>query len=313
MREKIGDKIAQRTGNGQLIDLLGEQMPGTECNSLLLEVFARRAKQLTAPELLKQYEKNRFVQPAETDFLHLLEQSLATLKNLREHGFIPLQMSPLRQLGSCSVVATVNQNKVVSALRNCEVSSDATNAMALYICSQKKKHKHPPSTEHIRYCTVQRHVRAQEIKIKGFSPHFTIGCLVSSGIDTGSFAFEKQALGDHLNALNDLLTTVFNTGKVRFRLQQRDGYPDHLFPAVLDYLHKSFPNLEVTVDDKPGTNNYYKGLQFKADITVKQKHFEIADGGFVDWTQQLLNNKKERFFITGFGLELLNKMEAGLM
>ena len=83
--------------------------------------------------------------------------------------------------------------------------------------------------------------------------------------------------------------------------------------AVLDHLHNSFPDLDVTEDDNPTKNNYYKGLQFKADITVKHGHFEIADGGFVDWTQQLLNNKKERIFITGFGLELLNKMEEGLM
>lgn len=313
MAEKIGHKIAQRTGNDHLIQLLAEQLPGTDYNSLLLEVFARRASQLTPPELLKQYEKNRFVQPAETDLIHLLEQSLTTLKCLQTYGFVPLQMSPLSQLGACSVVATVNQNKVVSALRNCEVLSDATNALALYISSVKKKHKGPPSTTHLKYCTVQRHVRAQEMNIKGFSPHFTIGCMVSSGIDTGNFAFEKQALGDHFNALNDVLTNVFNTGKVAFRLQQREGYPAHFIPAVLEHLHNNFSHLNVSVDEQPGNNNYYKGLQFKAAITVKQGYFEIADGGFVNWTQQLLNNKKERFFIAGFGLELLNKMEEGLM
>ena len=311
MPDKIGNKIAERTGNNNLIDQLAA-LSGADCNSLLLEVFARRAKQLTAPELLKQYEQNRFVQPAETDLIHLLEQSLATLTCLRGHGFVPLQVSPLSQLGACSVVATVNQDKVVSTLRNCEVLSDATNALALHISSLKKQQE-VAASEHLKYCTVQRHVRAQEIKVKGFSPHFTIGCLVSSGIDTGNFQFEKQALGDHFKALGDVLTNVFNTGKVRFRLQQREGYPAHFIPAMLQHLHHSFPGLDVTVDEKPGSNNYYKGLQFKADITVKYGSFEIADGGFVDWTQQLLNNKKERFFIAGFGLELLNKMEEGLM
>ncbi|HUP11390.1 MAG TPA: hypothetical protein VM187_04245, partial [Niastella sp.] len=302
-----------RTGNGQLINQLADRLSGADCNSLLLEVFARRAGHFTGPELLKQYEQNRFVQPAETDLIHLLERSLATLVCLRGQGFVPLQMSPLSQLGACSVVATVSQDKVISALRNCEVLSDATNALALYICSLKKKLKGAHSSELLRYCTVQRHVRAQEIKVKGFSPHFTIGCLVSSGIDTGNFAFEKQSLSEHFNALNDVLTTVFNTGNVRFRLQRREGYAAHFISAVLDYLHNNHPHLEVAVDDKPGSNNYYRGLQFKADITVKQGHFEIADGGFVNWTQQLLNNKKERFFIAGFGLELLTKMEEGLM
>ncbi|OQP49732.1 hypothetical protein A4H97_27970 [Niastella yeongjuensis] len=313
MEQSIGKIIAQRTGNEQLISILADELSGTDLTSLLLEVFARRAQQLTAPELLKQYEQNRFVQPAETDFIHLLEKSVQTLKCLAGHQFKPLQVSPLSQLGTCSVVATVDQDKVVSALRNCEVLSDATNALAMYISSQKKKQQSNDGGGHIKYCTTQRHVRSQPFQIKGFSPHFTIGCLVSSGADTGNFAFEKKAIAEHFAALGDVLTNVFDCGPVRFRLQQREGYPDTFIPAILEHLHQQFPALEVTRDETPGSNNYYKGLQFKAVITLQQRDFEIADGGLVTWTQQLLNNKKERFFISGFGLELLNKLEEGLM
>src|SRR3954471_5250179 len=113
MPEKIGKIIAQRTGNENLLQLLADGLSGADLNSLLLEVFARRAQQLTAPELLKQYEQNRFVQPAETDFIRLLERSLQTMTCLSKHQFLPLQVSPLSQLGTCSVVATVNQDKVV--------------------------------------------------------------------------------------------------------------------------------------------------------------------------------------------------------
>jgi hypothetical protein len=313
MGQTIGKIIAQRTGIDNLISLLADELSGTELNSLLLEVFSRRAQQLTAPELLKQYEQNRFVQPADTNFIHLLERTLQTLKCLSRHHFQPLQVSPLSQLGTCSVVATVDQDKVVSALRNCEVLSDATNSLAIYISSQKKKQKSNPPDVHIKYATTQRHVRSQPFQAKGFSPHFTIGCLVSSGTDTGNFAFEKKAAAEHFTALQDVLTNVFNAGPVRFRLQQRAGYPDAFIPALLDYLHHQLPELEVTVDENPGSNNYYKGLQFKAVITLQQRDFEIADGGLVTWTQQILNNKKERFFISGFGLELLNKLEEGLL
>jgi len=313
MPGKIGKIIAKRTGNEELINKLANELPGSDLNSLLLEVFARRAQQLSAPALLKQYEQNRFVQPAETDFIHLMERSLQTLQCLSQHEFKPLQVSPLSQLGTCSVIATVDQDKVVSALRNCEVMSDATNALALYISSQKKQQKNPIGDTHIKYCTVQRHVRSQPFPIKGFSPHFTIGCMVSSGVDTGSYAFEKKAIGDHFAALGDVLTNVFNTGPVRFKLQKREGYPEAFIPAVLLYLQNRLPISEITIDEMPGINNYYKGLQFKAIITLQQRDFEIADGGLVDWTQQLLNNKKERFFISGFGLELLNKLEEGLM
>jgi hypothetical protein len=31
---------------------------------------------------------------------------------------------------------------------------------------------------------------------------------------------------------------------------------------------------------------------------------ELVDGGFVDWTQKLLGNKKERLLISGTGIDL---------
>jgi len=31
----------------------------------------------------------------------------------------------------------------------------------------------------------------------------------------------------------------------------------------------------------------------------------IADGGFVDWTQRLTGNRKERLLISGFGVDRL--------
>jgi len=36
--------------------------------------------------------------------------------------------------------------------------------------------------------------RAQEMKGKGFSPHFKIGCMVSAGRDQGDHLWECQAL-----------------------------------------------------------------------------------------------------------------------
>jgi hypothetical protein len=60
-------------------------------------------------------------------------------------------------------------------------------------------------------------------------------------------------------------------------------------------------------------NEYYKGIQYKVDITLNNKVYEIGDGGFVDWTQQLLQNKKERFLITGFGFEFMYRILHGMV
>ena len=315
MAEKIGSKIGNRTGNKDLIEILADQLSGSELNSILLEVFDRRRSKLTAPELLKQYASNRFVQPAETNYIRLLEKSIETLKIFSAHRFTPLHLSPLSSLGSCSVLAPVGQDKVVTALRNCEILSDATNAIALYISLLKKKKDNVSLSpdEHIKYSSVQRHVRAQPVSEKGFSSHFSIGCLVSSGTDTGSYTFEKKAIAEHFAALTDVLHSVFSAGKVYYKLQKRPGYtsPDHLVAALLDHLHTL--GLDVRVDETAKQNNYYHGIQFKTVIAINGNEIEIADGGFVNWTQQLLSNKKERLCISGFGLELLLKFEERLI
>lgn len=40
---------------------------------------------------------------------------------------------------------------------------------------------------------------------------------------------------------------------------------------------------------------------------------EIADGGWVDWTQKLLENRKERLLISGVGLEWLYQMKQDVL
>jgi hypothetical protein len=317
MSEHIAKKIEQRTGNEDLITVLSEKLSGSQLNSVLLEVFARRTKSLTPGGLLKQYTGNRFVHPAETDMLHLLRKSQDTLTVFQKHGFTPLHLSPLSQLGSCSVVGTVDQDKIVSGVRGCEILSDATNSLALHISHLKKNKLYQAASpeEQLKFSTVQRHVRAQPTMFKGFSPHFTIGCMVSSGKDTGDYIFEKTALLQHFVAYEEVLRNIFKRPVHYFKIQKRRGYidSDSLIGKLIEHLKTSNPEFNIQVETDPKENNYYQGIQFKVMITVKEREFEIADGGFVDWTQKLLSNKKERFMISGFGLELLNKMEEGLM
>ena len=103
----------------------------------------------------------------------LLTTELETLKFLREHNFQPIELSPVSQLGSCSVVAPVDQKKIISATRKTEATADATNAMALHIADLRKRGV--PGL--LRLSTVHRHVRCQPFKEKGFSAHFKVGCM----------------------------------------------------------------------------------------------------------------------------------------
>ncbi|HZE82950.1 MAG TPA: hypothetical protein VE035_01515 [Puia sp.] len=325
----IIENIGRKTGVPAIVELLAERLSGSELNSLLLEVFSKKLSGLSPAMLLKQYQGNRFVHPAATDMTGLLALELHALQFLREHRFHPIELSPAAQLGSCCVVTPGDQKKIISAIRNTEIMADATNAIALHIADGKRSGKWRNGADPgvdgdgsggagdgvIRYCTVHRHVRAQELKGGWHTAHFKIGCLVSSGLDTGSCGFETANLGEHIYALYHLFRDAFGVEKIGVRLWERGGYGSQqlLMDRVASHLAQHMGDIPVVREAVPGINNYYKGIQFKMMIEMKGKVFEIADGGMVDWTQRLLGNRKERLLISGFGLEVMYKLLHGML
>jgi hypothetical protein len=268
--------------------------------------------------MLKLYQLNRFVKPADLPVIELRQTELDLLKMFQQHSFTPLELSPVTILGSCSVVAPADQKKILSALRGTEVLADATNAIALYISDLKKRKDWIPKTpdKKLRFCAIQRHVRTQSITGKGFTPHFKIGCLVTSGIDTGNFTFEKEALSEHVHLMKKMYEDYYKVDRLSFRLLCRKGYEDaiKLADELKKFILVDYPQTNIDIIQSPEKENeYYKGIQYKVDITLNNKIYEIGDGGFVDWTQQLLQNKKERFLITGFGFEFMYRILHGML
>jgi hypothetical protein len=198
----------------------------------------------------------------------------------------------------------------------------------------------------LRFCTTHRHVRTQSFSDPRFLPHFVIGCLVTGGRDTGSFGFECSAVAEHLGVLVELLREVYGVAVFRVVLKRRGGYDERLLGVVENrvrerlaaaetgtaVLREAVSRVEIELEGSerregsergeaeselrrrsPAENSYYRGVQFKLYITVGGNEWEVADGGFVDWTQQLTGNRKERLMISGLGLELLFKMQRGLL
>jgi hypothetical protein len=62
----------------------------------------------------------------------------------------------------------------------------------------------------------------------------------------------------------------------------------------------------VEVDRKPRKQEYYAGATFGVSTGGR----ELVEGGFVDWTQRLLGDRKERLLISGTGLDLLSTIEG---
>ncbi|GAB3948699.1 hypothetical protein GCM10028805_23740 [Spirosoma harenae] len=288
----IGKKIAERIGQPDLIDILTNQLTGSELTSLLLDVFSQKTAQQFPADLLRAYQTNRFVKPADIDAsgLRLLETEALTV--FSKFGFTPIELSPVAPLGSCSVVATADQNKILSATRQMEVMADATNSLALHVADLKRSRKGSLSTDFLRFSTVHRHLRTPPVpNLPGFRPHFKIACFVTAGRDLGNYQFERDALRDQLTMMTAFFRDALHIDSLLFKLYPRKGYPDPIdFVSKLgDYLYQQSPNLSVdVVREEPNDNNYYKGLQYKMLITLNGQTIDIGDGGFVDWTQQLL-------------------------
>ncbi|HMG93374.1 MAG TPA: hypothetical protein VK589_25125 [Chryseolinea sp.] len=315
MHSAIVKKILQRIGQPDLFRILTEDLTGTELNTILLDVFSDTSSKLSPPQLLNRYQSNRFVKPADLPVLELKRMELDVLELFNSLSFEPIELSPVSVLGSCSVVATADQNKVLSALRGTEVLADATNSIALHICDLKQNESLSSGTDMISFSTVQRHIRTQQITGKGFTPHFKIACLVTAGIDRGSFSFEKEALLQHIIAMKQLYINYYKVDDISFRfLCRKNGYDssERLAEQVKEFVIGKHPELSIEIIKSPEKEiDYYKGIQYKVDIHVKGKTYEIGDGGFVDWTQQLLQNKKERMLSTGIGFDFMYRIMRG--
>jgi hypothetical protein len=306
--EKQGfiESILLKVGNPELLSQLSSKLSMSELNSLLLEVYRAKAKEMNPPDLLRQYSGNRFVLPAKLSPIVSYRYSADLLEAAEKYGYTALDLSPVSVLGSCSVIAQVDQNKVLSALRGTEVLSDATNALALHICAEKKK-KNAKTTERLRYCAIHRHLRAQKFSGSNQYPHFILYCTVISGRDEGNLKFEKESLVETFTFYQEYLRAQGFLENIRFIIWPRPG-DKKASEKIYDYLRSPSENTQfysIIKEEPSGESGYYKDLQFKIMASYKDKEYEIGDGGFVDWPQKLLQDKKERMLISAIGLERL--------
>ncbi len=133
-----------------------------------------------------------------------------------------------------------------------------------------------------------------------FVPHFGLFTLVSSGKDTGSYGFEKDAIAKHMEVYISYFRGILGH-EFKVFLNVRNGYIDKKgFIDRIYYLQEIYPGINFIVNREENDNTYYQGLNFKISVN----DIEIVDGGFVDWAQKLLGNKKERLLTSGAGIDL---------
>lgn len=293
MKDEAIKHIIDRYNLNEIVDILSNKLSGSELNSLLLEVFERRVMQETPSSLLGKYTKNKLVKPAQLDFLKFKEEELECCKIVANSSFELIELSPVAQLGTSSIMATVNQKKVLTALRNTEVQSDPTNSIALHYASLKKNNELSEKT--YNFSNVSRVIRTQVFSNPNFTPHFPILSLISCGMDTGSFEFEKTEIYKHFAITQDVCKSVFGFNNLFFEIIPCKEY-DSNSPLISNSLsHIKNSGFDVRIAESDSQNNYYYGMRIKTKIIADGVEYEIGDGGLLDWTQKLFTINKQAY------------------
>ncbi|WP_433012492.1 hypothetical protein [Kribbella sp. CA-294648] len=290
----VGERVWRKVPEGAR-EAFGHGLSASELQTALLEVSRVRAGAVTPARVVRRWQEDRFVRPSVVDPRALVKTQAMVWERLPER-FAGVELSPLAPLGTCSAVATVDQNKVVSTMRGNEVASDPTNVLAIEAAVRRRA-----GQERVDLAACQRVVRAQAVDAPGMFAHFQLFALVSSARDTGSGRIEAEMLVDHLRFWHDVLGdeaqltfTTFAPTAVRERIE------DTVRPAL------KVPFTEDPARDKG--SNYYAGTA----LGVGVGDAELGDGGFTRWTAELLGDAKERCLISCVSTERLTAVLSGV-
>ena len=361
MASKITARVAAETGLPRLFPALAEEIGLSDLQSLLMNVYRERTAKFDGSDIRRAAQRE-LVRSSKVD-ARVFNQFDRTAFQVAQQ-FEAIELSPIGPLGLNHVLGGIDQNNVLTTIRNAEVLGDPTTALAMECWHRRKGQAHASEGRVVRLCCSQRVVRLQPFDEPGYSPHFRLFALVSAGRDRGSHGFEIQHLGEHIRfylrllaALNDLgfsfrepLVEISDTSVVEALLANagiapedlREGVRAHVLggsdrfladrsiklpeviedparelPAathfrltrvkteLIDELRREFPYAQFRFNlSRLEGLAYYRGLCFRiSPMAPDGNRYPITDGGFMDWTARLLENRKERLLATGIGTE----------
>jgi len=280
-------------------DALTDGLPPSRLWSLLLEVAEARAAGRRPAELVEQWDRDRFVQPALVDQRSLIDVDRHLLAAAL--AFESIELSPVAPLGVCSIMGHASQNKVLSALRGTEVVSDPTNVMALE-CARRLR-RDPAAV--VRLATSHRCVRAQEIpKRPGLTANFRIFCLVSAGLERQNHAFVVEAIAEQMTIMLDALDQLERHGF---------AFPDRRITVLATEENAALGDRIAATLGRPAVARallehpyYNNGLRFQMSARSSGGiEIPLIDGGAFDWVAKLTSNRKAGYVASGLGSQLV--------
>jgi hypothetical protein len=302
----IVERICRDAGIPDLLDVLAERLPGSDLQSLLLEVFRARSARRSAADLLAQRGRDETASPAPVDARRLHEVERLALS--AAEGFAAVALAPVSPLGLNTVLGAIDQNNALATARGTEVLADPTTALALEAALRRRD-----GEPVVRMCCVDRVLRLQPFPGE-FTPHFGLFSLVTAGRSQPGHAFELEALREHVAILLRLLAALaelgYRTGPATVEVGGRRDRLDRVGSAVFEPLQAAFPGASLRLaPDRRRAAGYYDGLMVEI-LVGEEGPLSVADGGATDWTQRLLSDRKERLLVSGIGTEMLARFLA---
>jgi hypothetical protein len=292
-RSRIIERIERDAGVPHLADILSDGLAPTDLQSLLLEVYARRARRRDPKALLEDHVSNRFTRPSAQDPTRLLEWDRSRSLNCA-NCFGLSKLSPVSPLGTASVLSPISQDWIVSTTRNTEVVADSTNGLAIE-CAVRRREQRNFSAGHadsVHLAASHRLLRGQKISPRpGVLQHFRPFSLCSAGRDPGNLRFETETISLHIGFFLSAFKKCLGS-RILLRVAISDFGSEAPRSAVqskvVDRLQSSHKGVRIGFDqDRKQGRGYYGELCFKIFATQSSgKEQELVDGGDVNWTQK---------------------------
>jgi hypothetical protein len=250
---KIARRIGKETGIPDLVEILAERIPPTDLQSLLIEVYARIAKRHIPTRILSDFIGHRLTQPSKLNPSRIIEWDRVAFSNLPK-GFEAIELSPTTPLGSVSSLAPVSQDWILTTIRNTEVISDPTNALALECAVRRQKltKRNPADNSTVNLACSHRVLRAQRYQDPKALAHFRLFSLCSAGRDTGNFRFEKASIAEHVRFYHHTITQFIGYDtllRVTFNDLSPGAVHSDLLTEIIDVLAKELPNTRVELEE----------------------------------------------------------------
>lgn len=254
-----------------------------ELRTVLADVARSRASDVTPADLMRRWQEDRLVGPQSSHHreVHaLLGRCWAGLPP----EFEVIDPSPLVPLGTGQALGSMGQNRIVTTMRFNELVVDPAHALALEASRRRRAGR-----THVHLASAGRAFAPAHAPAASHEARLT---LLSSAPDSGGLGTEAALLPLHLGFWTRILQSY--GGELQLSV-----WDDTLAGRLGD-----LPDT-VTRGNGDARTLWPRPYGTAAFAMLLRDGTAVGDGGFVNWTQQLTRNRKDRCLVSSLELDEL--------